>query len=48
MELSKLQTETVLKQFLNKENGLNEVLGLVINSLVYSQREAYYRISYIE
>lgn len=41
MELSKLQTETVLKQFLSKENGLNEVLEILMNSLMYSEREAY-------
>ncbi len=41
MELSKLQTETVLKQFLNKENGLNEVLEILMNSLMYSEREAF-------
>lgn len=41
MELSKLQTEDVLKQFLSKENGLNEVLELLINSLMKSEREAF-------
>lgn len=41
MELSKLQTEAVLKQFLSKENGLNEVLEILMNSLMYSEREAF-------
>ncbi len=41
MELSKLQTETVLKQFLSKENGLNEVLEILMNSLMYSEREVF-------
>jgi len=41
MELTKLQIEGVLKQFLSKEKGLNEVLEMVINSLMYSEREAY-------
>lgn len=41
MELTKLQIEGVLKQFLSKENGLNEILEMVLNSLMYSEREAY-------
>jgi len=41
MELSKLQTEEVLKQFLNKENGLNEVLEIFMNSLMYSERDVF-------
>ena len=41
MELSKLQTESVLKQFLNKENGLNEVLEMVLNSLMFGERKSY-------
>lgn len=41
MELSKLQIETVLKQFLDKKNGLNEVLEILMNSLMYSEREAF-------
>jgi transposase-like protein len=41
MELTKLQTEAVLKQFLSKENGLNDVLEILMNSLMYSEREAF-------
>jgi len=41
MNLSKLQTEEVLKQFLSKENGLNEVLEMFMNSLMYSERESF-------
>jgi len=41
MELSKLQTESVLKQFLSKENGLNQVLEMLINSLMHSEREVF-------
>jgi len=41
MQLTKLQTEEVLKQFLSKENGLNEVLEILMNSLMLSEREAF-------
>ena len=41
MNLSKLQTEEVLKQFLSKENGLNEVLEIFMNSLMYSERDVF-------
>lgn len=41
MELSKLQTEKVLKQFLSKENGLNKVLEIFMNSLMYSERDVF-------
>lgn len=41
MELTNLQIESVLKQFLSREKGLNEVLEMIINSLMYSEREAY-------
>lgn len=41
MQLTKLQTEEVLKQFLSKENGLNEVLEMLMNSLMYGEREAF-------
>lgn len=44
MNLSKLQTEEVLKQFLSKENGLNEVLEIFMNSLMYSEREAFLKV----
>ncbi len=41
MKFTKVQTEDVIKQFLDKENGLNEVLEMVINSLMVSEREVY-------
>ena len=41
MKLSKLQTEEVLKQFLSEENGLNEVLEIFMNSLMYSERDVF-------
>ena len=41
MQLTKLQTESVLKEFLSKENGLNEVLEILMNSLMYSERESF-------
>lgn len=41
MNLSKLQTEDVLKQFLSKENGLNEVLEMFMNSLMVSERDVF-------
>lgn len=48
MELTKLQTEDVLKQFLSKENGLNDVLEVLMNSLMYSEREAFLKESPVE
>ena len=41
MELTKLQTEKVLNKFLDKENGLNEVLEMVLNSLMNSERASF-------
>lgn len=41
MQLSKLQTQSVLQEFLKKENGLNDVLELVLNSLMLSERTDY-------
>lgn len=41
MNLTKLQTESVLKEFLSKENGLNEVLEMLLNSLMYSERSTF-------
>ena len=41
MELTKKQTETVLSKFLQKENGLNDVLGMVLNSLMLSERSVF-------
>ena len=38
MELTKKQTEEVLSNFLVKENGLNDVLQMVLNSLMLSER----------
>ncbi len=45
MGLTKLQTEEVLKQFLSKENGLNDVLEILMNSLMYSEREVFLKAS---
>ncbi len=39
MLLTKKQTENVLSKFLAKENGLNEVLEMVLNSMMYSERQ---------
>lgn len=41
MQLTKLQTEKVLHQFLSKENGLNDVLEMIMNSLMLSERSAF-------
>lgn len=41
MNLSKLQTEEVLKDFISKENGLNDVLEMVLNSLMKSERDSF-------
>lgn len=41
MQLSKLQTQSVLQEFLKKENGLNDVLEMVLNSLMLSERTDY-------
>jgi transposase-like protein len=38
MELTKRQTEEVLSKFLDKENGLNEVLQMTLNAMMYSER----------
>ena len=45
MQLTKLQTQSVLQEFLNKENGLNDVLELVLNSLMLSERSDYLKQS---
>lgn len=41
MNLTKKQTEEVLSKFLEKENGLNEVLEMVLNSMMYCERQEY-------
>ena len=41
MNLTKKQTEEVLSKFLNQENGLNEVLQMMLNAMMYSERDAY-------
>jgi transposase-like protein len=41
MNLTKKQTEEVLSNFLDKENGLNEVLEMVLNAMMYSERSTY-------
>ena len=39
MNLTKQQTEEVLSQFLDEENGLNEVLQMMLNAMMYSERK---------
>jgi len=41
MNFTKEQTEAVLCKFLGKENGLNEVLEMMLNSMMQSERTAY-------
>lgn len=41
MELTKEQTESVLSNFLNRENGLNEVLQMMLNAMMKVEREAF-------
>lgn len=41
MELTKLQTQDVLRTFLTKENGLNQVLEILLNSLMLVERTDY-------
>ena len=41
MKLTKLQTQDLLSEFLSKENGLNDVLEMILNALMYSEREAF-------
>ncbi len=38
MELTKKQTEEVLSNFLEKENGLNDVLQMTLNAMMHSER----------
>ena len=39
MELTKKQTEQILSNFLDKENGLNEVLGMMLNGMMLCERQ---------
>lgn len=41
MKLTKKQTEEVLSNFLDKKNGLNEVLEMILNSMMLSERTEY-------
>jgi len=43
MELTKKQTEEVLSKYLSKENGLNEVLQMMLNAMMYNERKEYLR-----
>ena len=45
MDLTKKQTEEELSKFLRKENGLNEVLEMLLNALMLSERSDYLRKS---
>ncbi len=39
MELTKKQTEEVLSNFLEKENGLNDVLQMTLNAMRYRPKK---------
>ena len=41
MELTKKQTEQILSNFLDKENGLNEVLGMMLNAMMLCERQEF-------
>ncbi len=41
MNLTKKQTEEVLSNFLDKENGLNTVLEMMLNAMMYSERQIF-------
>jgi transposase-like protein len=41
MNLTKKQTENVLSKFLDKENGLNDVLEMMLNAMMLSERKAF-------
>lgn len=41
MNLTKKQTEEVLSNFLDKENGLNTVLEMMLNAMMYSERQSF-------
>lgn len=46
MNLTKKQTENVLSKFLEKENGLNEVLEMLLNSMMYNERTEHLKGDY--
>ena len=39
MNLTKKQTEEVSNKFIEQENGLNEVLQMRLNAMMYSERK---------
>lgn len=41
MQLSKVQIQDVLTNLVAKDNGLNEVLGLMLNALMHSERSSF-------
>lgn len=41
MKVTKKQTEELISKFLSKKNGLNEVLEMVLNGMMLSERTAY-------
>lgn len=41
MNITKKQTEELISKFLDKENGLNEVLEMMLNAMMYSERQAF-------
>lgn len=41
MNLTKKQTEEVISNFLEKENGLNTVLEMMLNAMMYSERQSF-------
>ena len=45
MILTKEQTENVLSKFLDRENGVNQVLEMVLNAMLYSERKEFLETS---
>jgi len=45
MELTKKQTEIVISNYLNKENGLNQVMQMVLNAMMVSERKEFLQSS---
>ena len=41
LKLSKSQLQSVIKDHLLKENGLNDVFTMFVNGLMYSERQAF-------